>query len=81
MPERAQCSKYHDDKRCGSTHFPEIAFSLDRVDDARQIHTVIASEKGQREKDHGDDGEDHDGFVLGVGYDGEFVLLYGAELE
>ena len=81
MPVRAQTDKQHNQKRDAAAHLPEIPLREVRVDDARQVHAVVGGEEGEGEEDDGDAGEDEDGAVLGVGDDGELVLLDGAELE
>ena len=36
------------------------------IDDVLEIHAIVAGEKGKGQKYDGDDGEDHDGLVLGI---------------
>lgn len=46
-----------------------------------EVHAEIGSEKREREENDGDASEDEDGVILGVGDDGQLVLLDGFELE
>ncbi len=64
MPESTECGKQHDSKRSGSANFPEIALIFRRRDNVVQVHAVVACEEGKGEEYDGDDGEDHDSFVL-----------------
>lgn len=64
-----------------STHSPKISFAAIGIHNALEVHAEVRGEKRQGEEDDGDAGEDEDGVVLGVGDDGEFVLLDGFELE
>lgn len=81
MPKHQRQNKHQQEKPNGSTDGPEIAFAARGVDDALEVHAEIGSEEGEGEEDDGHAGEDEDGFVLGVGDDGEFVLFDGFELE
>ena len=81
MPVSAQTDKEHDQKRHATAHLPEIFLGEVCVDDTGQVHAVVGGEEGEGEEDDSDAGEDEDGAVLGVGDDGELVLLNGAELE
>jgi len=81
MPESPH---YHDEynKESGSpTNLPKPAFVLVGSSDACEVHAVVRSEEREGQKHDGDASEDEDSFVLGVGDDGEFVLLNGAQLE
>lgn len=64
MPESTECGKQHDSKRSGPANFPEIALIFCRRDNVMQVHAVVAGEKGKGEEYDGDDGEDHDCFIL-----------------
>ena len=81
MPIRAQTHKEHNQKRHAPAHLPEIFLGEVCIDDVGQVHAVVGGEEGEREEDDGYAGEDEDGAVLGVGDDGELILLDGAELE
>ena len=81
MPIRAQTHKQHDQKRHAAAHLPEMLLGEVCIDDVGQVHAVVGGEEGEWEEDDGDAGEDEDGAILGVGDDGELVLLDGAELE
>jgi hypothetical protein len=46
MPESAQCGEKNDEQRGRAAHLPEEAFTFDCVDNAIEVHTVVASEEG-----------------------------------
>lgn len=81
MAKGADGNKQYDCEGDAAADSPEVALRQGRVDDALEVHAVVGGEEGEGEEDGSDAGEDEDGFVLGVGDDGEFVLFDGAELE
>lgn len=81
MSKSTQRRKKHNSQRSRPAYFPEIPLGLGTIDDVAEIHAVVACEEGKGKEDDCDDGKDHYGFVLGVGYYGKFVLFDGAELE
>lgn len=70
----------HDEEGDASADLPKISFALAGARNALEVHAEIGGEEGQGQKDDGDAGEDEDGAVVGLGEDGDFVLLDGAEL-
>ena len=80
-PERIQPNGKNYQKRNGPADLPEIGFGAPAFRHAVEVHAPVGGEEGEREEDDGYGGEDEDGFVLAVGYDSEFVLFDGAELE
>lgn len=81
MPKGDRYDEDEQDEPNGATDGPEISLAAISIHYALEVHAKVRSEEGEREKDDGDAGEDEDGVVLGVGDDGEFVLLDGFELE
>lgn len=79
--ESDEDQKRHQDNPSAATCPPEVPLVLAAIDDTLQVHAEVRREEREGKEDDCHAGEKQDSFVLAVGDDGEFVLLYGAELE
>jgi hypothetical protein len=68
-------NKQHNDTRNNKSNRrsddPEDTLRLAHVANVLDVHAQVASDEGEREEDDGHDGEDQNGFFLGLGADGD----------
>jgi hypothetical protein len=81
VPKGAQNSQKNNAKGNRAAHFPEIRHRCRGVDDALEVHAVVAGEKRERQKDDSDAGENQDCFVLDICYNSQLILFDGTQLE
>lgn len=81
MPESPHYNNEYNKESGSPTNLPKPTFVLGRRGDACEVHAVVRSKEREGQEHDGDASEDEDSFVLGVGDDGEFVLLNGAQLK
>ena len=79
--KRIDHRQQNDYKSQRAANFPEISLGVIRINDIFEVHAKIRREEGEGQENDRDAREYQNGFILGVGGEGEVVLFDRAKLE